>query len=453
MKILLVAPGDSDGGKLQGQLCTLGHEAELTDSPASPLDGHRLTVVMMAGAEQGAAAAIRAVRSAQEGLVPVLACGAMSLDLEELVEAGADDYLPYPCETAELDARLRVIEAKWKKQGAEARYSEVLAGLVGRIAHDYNNLLAAVRGNADLCLLNPGVDASTRYGLEQIKSAAGKAVDLTRQLQIFKQVPAGQATHLPLDLSALIRDAGELLRVAVSRKCQLRYELAQAGAVIRGDALCLKQMLAALVMQASESLGEDGGAVAVRTQVDESRVLLEVQECGPRVDAAVQAIARAHGAKVETGEGARVCCRVAFPKSTQSESAQEFSTASGAARQGVVLLIDSDDETRREARRLLRRAGFAVFEAATGAEGLEVVGQLPAGLDSVVLDVDGPAVLDPELLAAIPRLQPGFRVVVWSVEAEEIARARVPELRDAAFVDRRAGVGELALALERARAT
>ena len=119
--------------------------------------------------------------------------------------------------------------------------------------------------------------------------------------------------------------------------------------------------------------------------------------------------------------------------------------------QGTVLLIDSDDGFRTEARRQLRRAGFVVFEASTGGEGLEVIGQIPAGLDAVVLNVDGPGVIDGELVAAIGTLQPASRVVVWSAEGEENARARVRGLKEAAFVDRRAGAGELAHALQGVR--
>ena len=94
------------------ELRALGHEVELTNNPAWPLNRHRLTLAMLAGDGQGAVAAIREVRLFQEGRVPVLACGAMGFDVKELVEAGADDYLPYPCETAELEARLRVMSAE-----------------------------------------------------------------------------------------------------------------------------------------------------------------------------------------------------------------------------------------------------------------------------------------------------------------------------------------------------
>jgi signal transduction histidine kinase len=52
---------------------------------------------------------------------------------------------------------------------------EILASLTGNIAHDYNNLLSAIQGNAELALMDMTLDAPVRYSLEHINSAAYRA--------------------------------------------------------------------------------------------------------------------------------------------------------------------------------------------------------------------------------------------------------------------------------------
>ena len=101
------------------------------------------------------------------------------------------------------------------------------------------------------------------------------------------------------------------------------------------------------------------------------------------------------------------------------------------------------------AHRLLRRAGYTVFEAASGEEGLTVIAQVAAALDAVLVDLNLPGMECRDLLEQIRRMRPDLRLVVWSGFPEEAAKERLAGLSNVAFIEKPAHLGELASTLQR----
>src|SRR3989475_4812426 len=87
---------------------------------------------------------------------------------------------------------------------------EAVGRLAGGVAHDFNNLLPAILGSADLLLEGLGPDHSEREEAEEIRKAALRAADLTRQLLAFsrQQVLAPQV----LDLNEVVANMDKMLR-------------------------------------------------------------------------------------------------------------------------------------------------------------------------------------------------------------------------------------------------
>lgn len=477
MTILIFDAIPSGSAPLRAALQALGHEVEVTNNPAWPLSRHSLCIVWIDSDIQHGAGLIREVRASHHGRLPILAAAssAVAFPIPSAIEAGADDFLPFPADPAQLATRLLVLAARAAARPGlppgrlsdrltQVHSYEILAGIIGRVAHDYNNLLSAIQGNAELGLLGSQLDPSTRYCLDQIHASAGKAINLTRQLQAFSRSRSGTQEALPLDLSTLVRDSAELLAVAVSRTCRLHYDLAPGLPLISGDAARLRQALAILAINSSEALGPDGGSITFRVYPDPGSVVLEVQDSGPGISAelrhrifdpffstkepgrglglaAFQAIARVHGAALEVLDGPGALFRVTFP-------AVAASVPPPAEPHGTVLLIDEDDSTRAAAHRQLRKDGYVVFETSSAAEGLELMGSISAALDAVVFD-PGPAILDPQaVLPEILRLRPGIHLVLWSACAEETLRLRLASFPGFAYAAK-PGAAALAEALAR----
>src|SRR5687768_10685863 len=89
---------------------------------------------------------------------------------------------------------LRLSEAKLR----QAQKMEAVGRLAGGVAHDFNNVLTAIFGYADLVLDGFDNGDPRRQDVEEIKRAAHRAAGLTRQLLAFsrKQVMQPQRINL-----------------------------------------------------------------------------------------------------------------------------------------------------------------------------------------------------------------------------------------------------------------
>ena len=86
----------------------------------------------------------------------------------------------------------------------------------------------------------------------------------------------------------------------------------------------------------------------------------------------------------------------------------------------TVLVVDDEPIVRRLAYRILNAAGFRVFEASDGAEGLEVLRQAPGRIDLVIVDAIMPNVDGATLSTEIFDTWPTQRVLLMSAHGEEV---------------------------------
>jgi two-component system cell cycle sensor histidine kinase/response regulator CckA len=145
----------------------------------------------------------------------------------------------------------------------QAQKLESLGILAGGIAHDSNNLLVGILGNASLALLELDAPSPVRDCLQEIERASQKAAELTRQLL----ASAGKGRYLvdPVDPSSTIQDVGSLLRSAVSRSASLQFDLPTTIPPIEVDVNQFCQVVMTLVTSAPDALTERQGVISVLT--------------------------------------------------------------------------------------------------------------------------------------------------------------------------------------------
>jgi len=85
----------------------------------------------------------------------------------------------------------------------------------------------------------------------------------------------------------------------------------------------------------------------------------------------------------------------------------------------TVLLVDDEPEVRALVRDGLQRCGYTVFEAATGAEALQICQAGIAEIDLVLADVVMPLMSGPKLIQEMRRLRPGLKALFMSGYAEK----------------------------------
>src|SRR6185369_6804813 len=159
---------------------------------------------------------------------------------------------------------------------------ESVGVMAGGIAHDFNNLLGSIVADAELALtdLAPGIPAIDE--IQRIRAVALRASEIVRELMIY----TGQETAEiePVDVSLLVSEMLELLKVSISKHATLKTDLAKGLAAIRANAPQIRQVVMNLVINASEAIGDMDGVIHVSaaqvTLAEAESLRLEVSDTG-----------------------------------------------------------------------------------------------------------------------------------------------------------------------------
>lgn len=137
----------------------------------------------------------------------------------------------------------------------QAEKLEAIGQLAGGVAHDFNNQLACILGNAELLgHLTPEEDR--RRLVENIVVAVTRSADLTSQLLAFSR--RGKYRSEPTDVHDLIREVVEILARSIDRRIEISTSLAAARSVTVGDPSQLQNALLNLAINARDAMPSGG---------------------------------------------------------------------------------------------------------------------------------------------------------------------------------------------------
>ena len=302
-------------------------------------------------------------------------------------------------------------ESALEAQFRHAQKMEAVGLLAGGVAHDFNNILAAMMLQIDLALLVPGSSSEVLDAFRQIQGNVRRASNLTRQLLLFSRRPAIQPKNV--ELNALVRDFTKMLDRIIGEHINLSLQLSDEPLMIHGDAGMLEQTLMNLAVNARDAM-PGGGSLLVstcRVVLDELfaeanpgispgiHICLRVKDTGtgiptevlPRIFepffttkevgkgtglglATVFGIVKQHHGciRVESQLGAGTEFLIYLPQTSGDAAAKVLAGARSRGSLEKILLVEDESELRGLTRRLLEEYGYLVLEAANGREALAV---------------------------------------------------------------------------------
>ena len=171
---------------------------------------------------------------------------------------------------AALEARTREIEremalrASLEAQLRQSQKMEAIGRLAGGIAHDFNNILMAVQGYVALSLSRIAPNDPVRSWVEEIRKAADRAANLTRQLLAFsrQQVLRPQA----LDLAHEMREFEKLLGPLIGERIRLTVTAEPGLGHAWADASAINQIVMNLALNARDAM-PNGGDLEIRSRI------------------------------------------------------------------------------------------------------------------------------------------------------------------------------------------
>ena len=149
-----------------------------------------------------------------------------------------------------------------QNQLAQAQKMESVGRLAGGVAHDFNNMLSIILGNAELVMEDLGENSPFSDHLKEILNAAVRSSDLTRQLLAFARKQA--ISPEVLDLNAAVEGILSMLKRLIGEDIQLSFDPGKDLWPVRIDPSQVDQILANMCVNARDAI-KGGGCIAIRT--------------------------------------------------------------------------------------------------------------------------------------------------------------------------------------------
>jgi PAS domain S-box-containing protein len=370
----------------------------------------------------------------------------------------------------------------------QLRRAERLASvgtLLGGVAHELNNPLAAIKAFASLMLMDPR-DDEDREALETVQREADRAAKIVADLRLLarESQEAAPARRQPVDLAEVVRHVLKLRGYALeTRNILVELHLPQPLPPVLGDRGELEQVVLNLVVNAEQALASAGPGLEPRLTLGArpygDRMVLTVADNGPGIQpehldhifdpfwttkapgegtglglSLVHTLVTEHGGVigVESRPGHGATFTAELPIAPAPVPARSLAAAPGTAGRALrILVVDDEEPVRRTLVRYLSRRGHRVDQAAEGAQALEMVDR-PDGksYDVILSDLRMPGMGGAELLERLRARGDGVdqRVVFITGDAASadsaqlLARLGVPVLNKPFELDRVAAVVE-----------
>jgi two-component system cell cycle sensor histidine kinase/response regulator CckA len=338
----------------------------------------------------------------------------------------------------------------------QAQRMEAIGQLAGGVAHDFNNILAAMLMHLGLLRSDDDLSPELRSALQELEDGANRAANLTRQLLTFSRRQVMQRELL--DLDSLIGNLLRMLRRVIGENIRLECPGSGRAIWIDVDPGMIEQVVMNLVVNARDAMPA-GGRLLIQTdtiKVDDTAgfasrdartgtfALLTVSDTGCGMDektlqhvfepffttkevgkgtglglATVYNIVKRHDGWIEVGSKAGVgtVARVYLPVRADAAVAKPTMALDQGIQSGqeTILLAEDDASVRSMADRVLRRAGYHVLQAASGQQALELWAAHRREIDLLLTDMIMPEGLTGlELGQRLRRQNRGLKVIIMS---------------------------------------
>ena len=366
----------------------------------------------------------------------------------------------------------------------EAHRMEGIGQMAAGFAHHFNNLLTVIVGHVDMALELSGGEAA-QVDLEAIRQAAQRGALLTRQLLTF----AGKQLIAPrvVNVNDLVEEMGTTLRRLIGKDIELVTELSSELWSVTADPAQLDLVLMNLAVNAQEAM-PDGGTLTIRTAnvaaddeyaprgaevVPGDYVMIAVGDTGTGMteeiaqqifepffttkewgsDRTGLGLSTCYGVVARQGGHIRVhtqldkgsTFRIYLPRVPIADvTLERHDTPLARPRESMTVLVaDGEARVRKLASGILRTRGYAVLEAASGAEALVIARAWHGRIHLLVTDVVMPEMSGWELARRLQEERPGLETLYISGDAENIVVHQGPVDKKVNFLQKPFAAGAL----------
>ncbi len=341
-----------------------------------------------------------------------------------------------------------------RRQLEQAQRLEAIGRLAGGVAHDFNNVLTAITGYADLVLMDLAPSDPVRKDVEEIKKAASRAASLTRQLLAFGRRLVLQPRVL--NLNELVEDLSKMLKRLIGEDIEFVTYLEPELGNVYADPAQIEQVIVNLAVNARDAMPGGGKLIIetrnvtlnqeyVRTHPGSKPgryVMLAVTDTGIGMDEETKAhifepffttkggegtglgLSQVYGIVKQSGgsiwvysePGRGTTFKIYLPRvdAPAAEPAEPKEHAGELKGSETVLLVEDDETVRDLACSVLKRFGYEVLEAKNPTEALRLSEGHEGPIHLLITDVIMPGMNGKELAERLQEGRPELRVLYAS---------------------------------------
>ena len=335
----------------------------------------------------------------------------------------------------------------------QSRKMESIGRLAGGVAHDLNNMLTPILGYTDMILLDVPMDDSHLDSLIQIKEAAERARDLTRQLLAFSRKQMLEMKVV--NLGETVCGFEKILRRTIREDIELDIMIQDNAGNVMTDASQIERIILNLAVNAQEAMPSGG-----KLRIEVSNVFLDVEHAKKHPDArpgrhvllsisdtgcgmdgetlehifepfyttralgtglglsTVYGIVKQHNGSILVNSRPErgTTVRIYFPRAEGDVTPRsappigETITTKGE----TILVVEDEEAVRKLAARILEKHGYHVLTASCGEEALETVRSRTNRIDLLLTDIIMPRIDGKTLYRKIAALRNDMRVLYMS---------------------------------------
>ena len=341
-------------------------------------------------------------------------------------------------------------ERRLQEQLLQAQKMEAVGRLAGGLAHEFNNLITALKGYLELIAKNKEDPAKIEDFLANINLILKRTGDITQKLLIFSR-RRPQSTK-SINLPQFIREMANFWKRILGEQIELNLEIGEENIFILADETHLQQVIMNLIINAKDAMPKGGKlTIKVYTQEVEADLktfvpkegryaVLSLSDTGLGIPkkilpyifepffttkeakgtglglAIVYSLVKQYGGhiSVESEEGRGTTFKIYWPLAGEIKplSPKETSCFILSPTKANILVVEDDELVRKPLIELLKEAGFKVFEARDGEEALKILAEKK--IDLVISDLVMPKLGGEELAQIIQEKYPGVKLILSS---------------------------------------
>jgi two-component system, cell cycle sensor histidine kinase and response regulator CckA len=359
--------------------------------------------------------------------------------------------------TRDITQRKRAEEEKSQlnTQLMQAQKMESVGRLAGGVAHDFNNMLSAILGYAEIALIRCAPSDPLCEDLKAIKKAAQRSAELTRQLLAF----ARKQTIIPrvLDVNETVAGMLKMLMRLIGEEIDLVWMPGAGLWPVKMDPSQIDQIMVNLCVNARDAVG-GAGKITIETEntsfdqaycavhpgfTSGEYVMVAVSDngCGITKEvlehlfepfyttkdvgkgtglglATIYGIIKQNNGFInvysEPGNGTTFKIYLPRLTGTTLESSQESVVKTPKGNGELILLVEDEPMILDVSRTMLETLGYEVLAAGASSEALRQAEEHAGGIHLLITDVVMPEMNGRDLSKLLAEIQPGLKCLFTS---------------------------------------